>query len=136
MEYRFTAFGHPNIRATHRTTLEFVKDSDLSLEGDCIIGVKADFDAKKLREFAKHAGKFVMHIKMQHGRKSVEEGIEATANTLFNDAHEIVLRKGDFRSGRTLGMHADKAAAGLSKEFKELIRNPGQRMEIVLEKLH
>ncbi len=43
MEYSFTAWGHENITANHKRTLEFTKDNELSLEGDCILGVSANF---------------------------------------------------------------------------------------------
>ena len=36
------ARGHPNIRATHKTTLEVTKEKELSPRGDCIIGICAD----------------------------------------------------------------------------------------------
>ena len=44
MSYSFTAYGHKNILATHKTTIEFTKDKELSLKGNCIVGVRADFD--------------------------------------------------------------------------------------------
>ena len=53
MIYKFYAFGHPNIQATHKTTLEFTKDEYVSLRGDCIIGIDADFDLKSLKKFIK-----------------------------------------------------------------------------------
>ncbi len=43
MKYTFTAQGHPNILATHKTTLEITKDTEVTGEGGCIIAVKADF---------------------------------------------------------------------------------------------
>jgi len=135
MEYRFCAWGHPNIKACHKTTLEFTKDTDLSLEGDCIIGVKADFDSKQLRDFTKMAGKFKMIIKVVQGKRIHVEEIQTTANTLFNDAHEIVVRKTDFRSGRTLGIHADRAAIDLDRGCVEMLKNPAQKIEVLLESL-
>ena len=54
MKYKFHAYGHPNILATHKTTLEFTKDSELSLKGDCIVGVKADFDLNEIKKFVKN----------------------------------------------------------------------------------
>lgn len=53
MEYSFTCCGHENITAKHKTTLEFTKDKDLRLEGDCIAGVRADFELDSLKEFIK-----------------------------------------------------------------------------------
>ncbi len=53
MHYKFNAYGHPNILATHKTTLEFTKDKEVSLRGDCIIGINSDFDLGKLKDFIK-----------------------------------------------------------------------------------
>ncbi len=135
MEYHFTAFGHPNIRATHKTTLEFTKDTNLTLEGDCIMGVKADFDCQKLREFIKacKGERMRMVIRVPFGKKVLEDTIEARPNTLFNDAHELVVRKTDFRSGRTLGMHANKAAFDVNRMVIEVLRDPEQRIDIILQ---
>ena len=49
----FHIFGHPNIIGTHYNTLELTKDSSLTKEGDCIIGVKADFDFSELKKIVK-----------------------------------------------------------------------------------
>ena len=35
----FTVRGHENVQGTHPTTFEFITTSDLTLRGDCIIGV-------------------------------------------------------------------------------------------------
>ena len=53
MKYSFSCYGHENITSKHKTTLEFTKDSKLGLEGDCIIGVKADFSLPQLKKFIK-----------------------------------------------------------------------------------
>jgi uncharacterized protein len=137
MEYRFFAYGHANVRALHKTTLEFTKDTDLTAEGDCIVGVKADFDPLKLREFIKSCGenRMRMTILITVGKKKYEETIEARPNTLFNDAHELVIRKTDFRSGRTLAMHANKSSFEFDREMVQSLQNPAQKVEIVLETL-
>lgn len=56
MRYLFTCYGHKNITCRHKTTLEFTKSNELSLKGDCIIGVKADFSLVQLRKFIKLLG--------------------------------------------------------------------------------
>ena len=53
MDCKFKAYGHPNITAKHKTTLEFTKDENLSLRGDCIVGVKADFSLSEIKKFIK-----------------------------------------------------------------------------------
>ena len=54
MKYSFHAFGHKNLLGTHKNTLEFTKDKNLTLKGDCIVGVNADFDAGELKNFIKN----------------------------------------------------------------------------------
>ena len=53
MEYSFTCYGHENIKAKHKTTLEFTKDTEMGLKGDCIVGVNADFSLDKLKKLTK-----------------------------------------------------------------------------------
>ena len=43
--FQFPCYGHENILSTHKTTIEFTKDSELTLDGDCILGIKADFNS-------------------------------------------------------------------------------------------
>ncbi|MFH1409334.1 MAG: DUF371 domain-containing protein [Nanoarchaeota archaeon] len=100
---RFHFFGHGRIRAAHATTLEITKDADVTEQGDCIIGVKADFDAMKLRNLK---GPYVLIL--SNGK--IEEKVHFTACPGFSDEKEIVIRKSEFLSERTLGIHADKAA--------------------------
>ncbi len=40
--------GHKNIRSTHKNTIEITKDPNLTINGDCIIGVDAGFSCKDL----------------------------------------------------------------------------------------
>ncbi|HIP75502.1 MAG TPA: DUF371 domain-containing protein, partial [Thermococcus paralvinellae] len=35
-------YGHENIKATHKSTLEITKEDFLTPRGDCIICIKAD----------------------------------------------------------------------------------------------
>ena len=56
MKYSFTCYGHENITCRHKATLEFTKDNDLSLKGDCIVGVKADFSIKEIKRFIESLG--------------------------------------------------------------------------------
>ncbi len=128
MSYSFSAYGHENITSKHKTTLEFTKDKELTEKGDCIIGVKADFDLKSIKEFIKNNRKLKIIIKA--GDSSEE--IMCEINPDFDDNKEIVIRKSDFISKRTLGINANKAAIDLSKELIKLMKNPNQKLIISL----
>jgi len=128
MEYSFTAFGHENITANHKRTLEFTKDSELRVEGDCILGVKADFNLFKLKKIIGANKK----IKMVITADDVSDEVVFDPNKDFNDSHEIVIRKSEFNSRRTLGFRADKACIDLNPELIEKLKNAEQRVDILI----
>ncbi|TMI58912.1 DUF371 domain-containing protein, partial [Candidatus Bathyarchaeota archaeon] len=39
--FSFHAFGHPRILSTHPTTIEITRSQNLTIRGDCVIGVKS-----------------------------------------------------------------------------------------------
>ena len=116
----FNISGHKNILGTHKNTIEFTKDSELTLKGDCIIGVKADFDLAELKSLVKEHSKIKIIITVG----DLLEEFPAISNPEFNDEHEIVIRKTDFISGRTLGIKADKAVLDLDRKIVDKFKNP------------
>ena len=50
---RFKAYGHPNVKATHPSTLEITKDDFLTPKGDCIIAIESDLACNDLPEDVK-----------------------------------------------------------------------------------
>lgn len=124
----FEAVGHKNVLATHKTTLEFTKEKELSLKGDCIIGVSSDFDADEVRELVKSTKRAAMTIKAS----GIEERIEFETNPDFDSKEEIVIRLGEFISDRTLGIRADKAAKHISREMVEKLKE-GAKIEVEIE---
>jgi hypothetical protein len=47
-------------------------------------------------------------------------------------SQEMVVRKSDYASDRTLGIHADKAAKDLSRDLVEKLKTPKQKAKITL----
>lgn len=131
MKYTFTAFGHPNILATHRSTVEITKDSEMTKKGDCIIAVAADFSLSRIKEIIAAAGNG--KIKLTIAAAGLKEEITALANKGFGSGHEIVLRKGSFLSERTLGIRADKAAADISRELAEKLKDSSTAVSVTVE---
>ncbi|MBI3026933.1 DUF371 domain-containing protein [Candidatus Woesearchaeota archaeon] len=137
MIYKFRAYGHPNLLATHKTTLEFTKDKELSLRGDCIVGVKADFELDKLKEFIKNTQnkKVVITIKtitQNKKYKKLLELIKAELNPNFNNDEELVIRKTDFVSKRTLATNSNKAAFDLNRGLIVFLRKKNNKIMIIL----
>lgn len=117
MQYKFHAYGHKNILGTHKTTLEFTKDSELTLKGNCIVGIKADFDLNDIKNFIKKTKNKKIKIIIETADKKIKETINAELNPNFDSNKEIVIRKTDFVSERTLAIKADKTAFELKREF-------------------
>lgn len=115
----FSINGHENLLGTHKTTLEFTKDKHLTLNGDCIIGVNANFSYEDLISLVKSKNRIKIILKVD----DLVEEINCGVNKNFCDEHEIVIRKSDFISDRTLGINADKAAIDIDRGFIDKLKN-------------
>ncbi len=128
ISYTFTARGHLHIRATHPTTLEFTRDTQLTTRGNCIAGVGADFAAGKLKGFFTQK---LVRILIQAG--DAQDAVAARPNPLFSDGHELVIRTTDFRSARTFATGATKAARDLSRSLVERLKDPNATITVTIE---
>jgi hypothetical protein len=128
-------FGHENISSTHRSTLEFTKDSYVSNNGDCILVVSADKAPIDLgsvfkENLQKPDAKLTIIIEVD----DLKEQIQAYGHPHLTLTHptEMVIRKSDYISDRTLGVRADKAANELSRALVDKLKNPQQKVKITL----
>jgi hypothetical protein len=129
MLFSFNCYGHENILSTHRNTIEFTKDSELTKNGDCIVGVRADFDYDKLREFIKENKS--KKIRCEIIVDDVKDWFSFLFNPGFSDKREMVIRKTDFKSERTLGVGVEKAAKDLKRELIEKIRSRNIKFGVI-----
>jgi len=132
------ARGHPNIRATHRTTLEITKDSHLTPRGDCIIGVCASKSIseidERIKEWLRSGGKVEIEIILpQYGLKDRLFAF-GSKNLRFKHPTDIVVRKSDYICDRTLAIKATKAAKDLNRDMVELLRDSNTELLFVLKK--
>jgi hypothetical protein len=126
-------FGHENVLATHSSTVEFTRDFELSKNGDCIVAVSLD---RTLAEFSQEFKSILtsprskLIVKIQTDK--VSDVIRAFGSPLLSlsSTMEIVIRKSDFVSDRTVGVRANKAAVDLSRELVEKLKNPRQKVKI------
>ena len=56
-------------------------------------------------------------------------------NKEFDDKHEIVIRRTDFHSNRTLGIRADKVAVDINRELVEKLKDPSTKAVIEIDGL-
>ncbi len=139
MKYTFFCYGHSNIKAKHVRTLEFTKDTDLSERGDCIIGIRADFNKTELQKFR---GKIKITVQIINDDKNsitnlstpiLQDTFRAVVNPKFDDEHEMVFRKSLYPSPRTFGHFLNKGANCLDRKMVELLKNPTTKMAVTIE---
>ncbi len=131
----FFVYGHENVLSTHPTTLEFTKDGELSLKGDCILGVSAtkgpsEFSDEFREKIRDDTVKVAVKIEAC-GVKDVVVGFGHPDLTL-SDTCDIVIRKSGFVCGRTLCVHADKAAADVDKRIVEHLKKAGSKAKVTI----
>jgi hypothetical protein len=129
------AYGHENVLATNRTTLEITKDQHLTKKGDCIIAVSADraFSDLDLR-FKKILRQDNAKLTIQIEAGDTSEIVHAIGSSRLILLHptDMVVRKSDYISDRTLAVKADKAAIDLSDKIVKRLRDPKQKVTIKL----
>lgn len=128
-------YGHVNIQATHKTTLEFTKDTYLSKKGDCIVTVavdkaSADLNAEFREKLRKPHAKLTIII--EAGELVEQVNAYGSPQLILIHPTDMVIRKSDYACNRTLAVHADKAAQDLSRELVEKLKNPKQKVKITL----
>src|SRR3989454_11391928 len=68
--FSFHAFGHPRILSTHPTTIEITRSQNLTIRGDCVIGVKSshglgDFPDEIKRLLADNSGRGRLEMRVR-----------------------------------------------------------------------
>jgi hypothetical protein len=129
------AYGHENVLATNRTTLEITKDKHLTKKGDCIIAVSADkalsdLDLRFKKILRQDNAKLIIQI--EAGDTSEIVHALGSSRLILLHPTDMVVRKSDYLSDRTLAVKADKAAIDLSDKIVKRLRNPKQKVTIKL----
>jgi len=130
-----TAYGHSLVQAAHRTTIEVTKDPHLTRKGDCIIAVKADKSLADLSQSFKEAArnpKAKITVTIEAGSEKETITAHGDAGLTFTHPADMVIRKSSYVCSRTLAVNADKAANDLSRKLVEKLRDPDQKVRIIL----
>ena len=104
MKQTITATGHENVLAEHGTTIEITKHPDLTVMGDCIIGVKASHGCADLNPELKDLIQSGKKIQVTLKVGEIEDVVIGEGHALLTLTHpdDIVIRKSDFKCQRTL----------------------------------
>ena len=121
-----TASGHPNVKASHSKTLEFVPEADLTPRGTCVLGVALQGDLDALAQLR---GVATIALDCQ----GVTEQLKATLNPAWLPGEPLILRRRQQPLvRRTLGFAADKGAADLDRVFVAALGDGDAELEIAI----
>ncbi|NJE62432.1 DUF371 domain-containing protein [Thermococcus sp. 21S7] len=126
--------GHENVRATHKSTLEFTKEDYLTPRGDCILCIEADKGINDLSDEFKsalRAGKRLL-IRIKVGNLVDDVLAEGSPGLILDHDFSMVVRKSDYIDARTLAVRANKAARDIDRKIVELLKSPETTAEIEL----
>lgn len=132
MNFKIMARGHENVLSLHKSTFEITKDKDLSLSGDCIIGLDidksmGDFPKEFKEKLANDDTKVIVELKTPNASDTIE-GFGHHDLTLSHPT-DIVCRKSTFVCSRTLMIKSNKAAIDLNRDLIKDLAN-GESMEV------
>ena len=137
MKQNITAHGHEKVLGTHPTTIEITKESELSETGDCIIGVSSSHACADLNSEIKTAIQSGQKIQVKLKVGEIEEIVtgHGSSELTLSHAHDIVIRKSEFKCPRTLMINADKAACDLKPELIEKLKKRTSKLNFTIEVL-
>ena len=127
MQFEIEFSGHENIRSNHQKTIEITKESHLSPQGDCIIGINATSSCIDLPQEFKDKlkipdSKITFSIRVGEHEFTLEG--KGHPDLILTHTEDIVIRKSDFICPRTLAVKCDKASDLLPREMVSLLQNP------------
>jgi hypothetical protein len=127
MHFDISFHGHENVRSLHPKSIEITTDSELTVNGDCIVGVRAscgclDIPDKMKKLLQDPRSKVICTILVEDfSFKVIGKGSEKL--TLANP-HDIVIRKSNFTCPRTLAVNCDIASDSIPHQMVKVLQNP------------
>ena len=136
MRFEISFYGHENVRACHPRTIEITTEHDLTLQGDCIIGVSAECGCKDIPKELKE--------KIRDDRSTVilsirvdDEIFQIIGNgnkdLILEHPHDIVIRKSKFVCPRTLAINCNVASNDIPRKMIKMLQNPQTKGLFVIE---
>ncbi len=131
----FIAYGHRNVVAEHKTTLELTSQDFLTRQGTCIIGVRTGLTLKTLdngiKELVRSADTEI-RLRLTADGLTDEVVGHGSPGLTYEDSMSMVARTSDFECGRTIMVGADKAASDIRRDLVEKLRQPQNQLQCEL----
>ncbi len=130
MHFEISFYGHKNVRSFHPKSIEITTDEDLTVNGDCIVGVKASSGCLgipgEMKELLRN-DKTQVTCTIQVGKLSFQIVGKGSEKLALTNPHDIVIRKSNFTCPRTLSIGCDVASDSIPKEMIKLLQDPNTR---------
>ena len=129
------AYGHRNLKGTHKTTLEITKALNVTPKGDCIVAVNA---SKSLNDLNKSLRAIITQpsssVTLALEVNEIMDEVKGFGDPRLTLAslEDIVCRKSNFVSERTLMVKADKAAVDLDRRIIEALKDPEEAAYVTI----
>ena len=128
--------GHKNILSLHQKTLEITKDSELTSNGDCIVGVSSNTACVDLPEKMKKKirnPKTKITFSIRAGNKKFTIQGNGSKKLSLKHTKDIVLRKSAFTCSRTIAINCDNASSDIPRDFVKILQNPKTLANMTIE---
>lgn len=124
----FNAWGHPHIRARHRTTLMVTRDRELTPRGDCVVAVASEkglFDLDpEVREAARDERARIT-LTLEAGDQVFTVSGWGHPRLTLSHPRDMVIRRSRYICPRTLMIRADRAACDVPDEVVRTLQIGG-----------
>ncbi len=136
MRFEIPFQGHKNVRAFHSRTIEITTERDLTLQGDCIIGVSSECGCKEIPQKLKddlRRSDAKITITIQVNEKKFQIVGNGHEDLKLENPHDIVIRKSSFVCPRTLAVRCDKASEDIPRDMIKMLQEPKTKGLFVIE---
>ncbi len=126
--------GHPLVLGTHPSTFELTRESHLTTNGNCIIGIAADKGCAGLSPAFKRVlahDDAILITRLACDGIDVEVRSQGSSQFTLDHPTDMVWRRSRFVCGRTMGIRADQVAATLPRELIRALAH-GKEMVVTL----
>ena len=130
MEEDIFFYGHPNIRATHERTIELTKAKEITLRGDCIVGVNASKACIDLSDTLKQRlrDEFTyVYMSLIVGEYVYDFNGNGSSALILDNREDIVIRKSTFVCPRTMAIRSNNASSDIPRFVVKLLREPDRK---------
>jgi hypothetical protein len=136
VRFEIPFYGHENVRAHHPRTIEITTEPDLTIQGDCIIGVSAECGCKDIPERLKEKlrdKRSAVTISIHVNDEIFQVAGSGNPDLILEHPHDIVIRKSKFLCPRTLAINCNKASDDIPRKMIKMLQDPKTKGVFVIE---